>query len=134
MLRRRRIGQRLADRYGSLTIPVFAVGYAVYGLLMLLDEQGYRGPALTSGPFLYVDRPIWAIAFMAVSLAALVTARYVPAVLLAILLMLWSLSLGRAVLYGPPDVPSGAFLSSAMIAACIHASMRVRGTGGGARH
>lgn len=93
MTRARHLGRRAHDRffyrYGTVSVPVAALGVTIAGILFLVTNQGFQSP-----PYRYVfgtvDRPLWAALFIATGLLALVVISPVTTFLLMAALGLWA--------------------------------------------
>lgn len=114
-------------RYGSINVPITAVGAVVLGIILLTSPAtSFTNPAFQQGPFLLAGQHYWGAAFIAVGLAALLVRHLLGVFPLVVAVCGWAISMVLAALTVDGVAPT-AGLAWAVIATQLLVSISVRG-------
>lgn len=89
MNRARHHHNRFFYRYGTVSVPVTALGVVVAGILFLVTDQGFNSASYRSA-FRLIDRPTWAFLFIATGLLALVVLHWAATLPLMAVVGMWA--------------------------------------------
>ena len=118
----------LLDRYGSVNVPITALGSIVYGTAMLIaPARLYAAPGFTA-PFEVLPQRAWGALFILAGALVLLVVNVVTVGLLAMTLCVWAALVMASAFSAPGASPSG-WVWPAVIAAQLVVSVSRRGIG-----